>query len=231
MKINTKILNIPPHISTSWENISSLSLKDNQILVIELRSGSRVEIPDLPKSIVDAIFDMHAKYLDEDTESAAPAPKQEDFLSPFTNASFKIGGMGIGGLESMSSAMQHNSDQRDAPDLPPEILGKIASISKVLGMDDPNNLPKPEPHCNCVHCQIAKTLQKGLGVHAENLDEDVSDEDLKFRTWDIEEISSNLYTVTNPLDVKEQYNVYLGEPIGCTCGENDCEHIRSVLNS
>ncbi len=71
----------------------------------------------------------------------------------------------------------------------------------------------------------------GSGVNPENLDEDVSEEELKFKMWDIEEIDETLFKVTNPLDANEHYNVYLGNPIGCTCGKKNCEHIKAVLNT
>ncbi|MGH2612567.1 MAG: hypothetical protein ACRDFB_05905, partial [Rhabdochlamydiaceae bacterium] len=62
-------------------------------------------------------------------------------------------------------------------------------------------------------------------------EEEVSDEDLKFRTWDIKQENDKLYSVTNPLDKKEHYNVFLGKPLGCTCGNKNCEHIQAVLKS
>jgi hypothetical protein len=79
-----------------------------------------------------------------------------------------------------------------------------------------------------MHCQIAKALH---GELPEEQEEEVTDEDLKFRLWDIDQTGDKLYVVTNPLDSKEYYNVFLGDPIGCTCGEKNCEHIRAVLNS
>jgi hypothetical protein len=48
MRINNKILSIPPYISTSWKNIASLYLdvKDAEnILVIVLAQGTSIEIP------------------------------------------------------------------------------------------------------------------------------------------------------------------------------------------
>ena len=62
-------------------------------------------------------------------------------------------------------------------------------------------------------------------------EEKIDDLDLVFRDWEIKELSNNLYTVTNPLDLNEHYNVFLGEPIGCTCGHKNCEHIKAVLQS
>ena len=38
-----------------------------------------------------------------------------------------------------------------------------------------------------------------------------------------------MFTVTNRLDKNEKFNVYLGKPIGCTCGKEGCEHILAVL--
>ncbi len=86
--------------------------------------------------------------------------------------------------------------------------------------------PKPEPHCNCPHCQIARAMH---GIEKQELEEPVSDEDLKFRDWEIKQTGEKLYSVTNPIDPSEQYTVFLGEPVGCTCGHSHCEHIKSVL--
>ena len=138
-------------------------------------------------------------------------------------------------MEHFGTLLQHNPEQANSPDLPPDILEKIAHLSKTLGIEDPNTVPKPEPHCNCMHCQIARAMQTGLNGELpetkEEQEEIVSDEDLKFKTWDVAQTGEKLYSVTNPLDAKEHYNVYLGDPIGCTCGENHCEHIRAVLNT
>ena len=66
-----------------------------------------------------------------------------------------------------------------------------------------------------------------VNLHAYQFSED----DLKFRDWDIEQKSEELYEVTNPIDQNEHYQVFLGNPVGCTCGKKNCEHIRTVLNS
>ena len=79
------------------------------------------------------------------------------------------------------------------------------------------SIPKAEPHCNCTYCQIARAIQAGsleLGEHDEV--EEVSEEDLKFRDWDIEQKSEEIYEVTNPIDQNEHYQVFLGNPVGCT---------------
>jgi hypothetical protein len=242
MKIDPKILSIPPYISTSWKNIASLHVENHHpslILVITLLSGARIEVPNLDPAMLESIFTAHSHYMELEEKpnqpKAQPRPpinfpiSQEQVLSlglPFRNS--------LGGIQHIGSLLQHNPEQADSPDLPPDILQKIAILSKSLGVEDPNMVPKPEPHCNCMHCQIAKALQIGLNEEQSEKgqqEEEVSDEDLKFKTWDVAQTSEKLYVVTNPLDNKEHYNVYLGDPIGCTCGENHCEHIRAVLNT
>ena len=220
MKINAQVLSLPPYISTSWKNINSLTVDTSGNLIILLHSNAKIIIPNLEKSIINLIFDAHAKHI-EKSENSEKKPT-DIFGSPF----LKIGPEGI---DSLGSAMQHNQDQKDAPDLPNEILDKIKSITKIMGIESPDMAPKPEENCNCVHCQIARAI-RGLKKD-DDLEDEVTEDDLKFRTWDIEQTDEKLYTLTNPLDKNEHYTVFLGSPIGCTCGEKNCEHIKAVLNS
>jgi hypothetical protein len=242
MKINPKILSIPPYISTSWKNIASLHVENHQptfVLIVTLHNGARIEVPDLEPSMIESIFAAHTRFMEQDEKAAQPkAPPRTPLNFPMGQEQLLSLGLplrnGLSGIEHFGSLLQHNPEQADSPDLPLDILQKIADLSKTLGIEDPNAIPKPEPHCNCMHCQIAKALQIGLNgelPEKESQEEIVSDEELKFKTWDIAQTGDKLYVVTNPLDDKEHYNVYLGEPVGCTCGENHCEHIRSVLNS
>ena len=217
MKINDKILNIPPYISTTWANITSL-FTQNDILIVILKNKIKIKIPNLESDILELIFKTHAKTLET-------KPKQSiSFGFP------TLGGIG-GGLESITSGMQHNPEQKNAPNIPEDIKNKIANIAKLFAAEASMEIPKPIDNCNCVHCQISKAMQHGMGINIENLDEEVSDEDLKFRLWDIQEEGTKLFKVINPLDQNEHYNVYLGDPLGCTCGKKNCEHIKAVLNS
>ncbi len=220
MKINEKILNIPPYISTAWDNINTIFSDNNNNIIINLNDGSKITIPNLHGEIIEEIFDVHAKFIEKKNSITSTLK----FQTPLLNDP-------LGGLESMSSAMQHNPEQKDAPNLPPDLLKKIAGLAKIFSDETSLEMPKPEQNCNCVYCQIAKALNIGSGINPENLDEAVSEEELKFKLWDIEEIDEKLFTITNPLDSNEHYNVYLGNPIGCTCGKKDCEHIKAVLNS
>lgn len=238
IKVNLKVLSIPPYISTSWKNITSLHVEMDSSslrLIVLLQDGERIEIPGLTPVTISQVFKTHCDYLEEEggtTELTTTSPLQ--FLSSLTE---KLGNLfpttAPTAEERFAPVIRHDPNQADAPDLPDYFLKKVATLTKTLGIDDPYILPKPEENCNCTHCQVARALCSGLTEEKEValLDEPVTAEDLKFRSWDIQDLGEKLYTVTNPLDANEQYNVYLGNPIGCTCGEAKCEHISAVLSS
>lgn len=202
MKITTTILSIPPYLSTTWKNISSLHVKQigtNHTLVVILQNRVQVEVPHLDKATIDEIFEAHARASEENAPFRLPVRPEE--------------------------TMQHNPEQANMPPLPPEILQKLSAVARALGFEDTSILPQAEPHCNCVYCQVVRSLYPADTV------EEVSNEELTFRDWEIKQSGEQLYEVTNPLDKNEKYNVFLGTPIGCTCGEKNCEHIRAVLNT
>lgn len=225
--INEKIISIPPFISTSWNNVSALHMKGT-ILAITLIDGTTINIPGLAPDVIESIFNYHTLFLEKETlpeklTSGSGKLSFEGIELPFR--------LGIGAMEGLGAAMQHNPAQANAPDLPQEILQKISSIAKILAPDENIILPKAEPNCNCVHCQIARALNPQLQQQEVNHEEEISDADLHFQQWDITQTGDKLYTVINRLDTKEKYSVYLGHPIGCTCGKQGCEHILAVLKS
>lgn len=244
MKINNKILSIPPYLSTSWKNIASLHVEPenlNYTLVVTLTTGSRIEIPQLEGPLLEAIFTAHSNYLEQDQQSSTRQPLK--MFGQGETASFGLPiriapGGGDTLAEGLAPLIGHNPEQAEAPELPEELLNKISSIAKIVAADNPEALPQPEPHCNCPYCQIARAIQKNINpsnelpvVEAAVAEEEVLPEDLNFSEWFIEQTADNLYSVINPLDQKEHYSVYLGKPIGCTCGIADCEHVRAVLRS
>lgn len=226
MIVNNKVLSIPPYISTSWKNVASLHVEDRQshpALIITLHAGSRIEIPQLDFSLIEVIFNAHAKFLEQEQLSLS-------LKAPFAPGALPMGGAGT--IESIGF-VQHNPDQKDGPELPPELLSKIGLLAKTMSPEDIASLPQAEPHCNCPHCQITRAMHEAIqNPNAPSSDEElVTEEDLRFRTWDIHKAADKLYVVTNPLNEKEKYNVFLGNPVGCTCGENGCEHVQAVLKS
>lgn len=244
MKINTKILSIPPYISTAWKNIASLHVENQEggfTLAITLLSGAKIEVPGLEPQVIEVIFAAHSQVLD--LEEKTPQPKTQPKL-PFnfiheqeqTLALQFPGKVFLSNIDHLSSLAQHNPEQADMPDMPEDLLLKITHLAKTIGLEDPNGVQKPEPHCNCMHCQIARAIHRAVDdakdpTNEHGAEEIVSDEDLKFKTWDISQTGEKLFHVSNPLDTKEHFSVYLGDPVGCTCGEKHCEHVRSVLNS
>ncbi len=227
MKINQKVLCIPPYISTAWENVQSLEHDSRTLeLNVSLRCGKTVKVPKIGKDLMEKIFAVHAHFCESKTHrdpSTSPPSSPFHFSLPLQ-----------GNLDNMTSMMQHNPQQKNAPNLPEEVLMKLSAVIKTLGTEaDIQSLPKAEPHCNCFYCQIAHVLHgEHMGRDQENTPEErISEEDLSFREWDIKQEGDHLYVVTNPMDKEEYYHVYLGDPVGCTCGQKKCEHVRSVLKS
>lgn len=235
MKINEKVLNIPPYLSTTWHLISSIHMTGN-LLVVTLKDGNTINIPGLQQEIIDSIFLHHAESLEKGSQDF-PIPRgNPSFLQNLNPSaagpSFQLA---LGSLDGLNQIMQHNPEQADAPELPRELLQKITSITKILASDDSIILPKAEPSCNCFHCQIARAFAptEDVLLQAESSEEKdaISDEELQFQQWHIQQTNDQLFIVTNKLDEKEQYQVYLGEPLGCTCGKSGCEHLLAVLKS
>ncbi len=234
MKINDKILSIPPYISTSWTFISAIHMKGS-LLAVTLIDGDTIHIPGLKQEVIEAVFRFHADFLEKNLMHDDPL-----LHAPSTNitgiAGFNITPdaslrLAFGSLDGINNMMQHNPEQANAPELPQELLQKITAITKILAPDEAI-LPKAEPHCNCFHCQVARALSTiELRPAAIEEKETVKDDELQFQQWEIRPMNDKLFTVINKLDQQEKYNVFLGEPVGCTCGKQGCEHMLAVLKS
>jgi hypothetical protein len=235
MQINSSFLHLPPHISTSWSQVCALYMQDSSTLVIQLIEGNQITVHDISPNVIENIFDSHAAYLEKE-QSEQSLIKQPQFLTSHTNQ-LEQGielpiQFGISSLEGIHSAMQHNPAQSMGPELPPEILQKIAAIAKIVSPpDEIQNLPKPEPHCNCMHCQIARAIRQEASSSEEDVELEITADDLHFDDWIIQQTGDKLYTVTHKLDPIKHYSVYLGEPVGCTCGETGCDHVLAILRS
>lgn len=225
IKINEKIISIPPYISTTWAHVAALHMQGSS-LVVTLVEGGTLTIPDLNANTLELVFNSHAEYLESLASQAVSFKNPKVREMDLSDSSIRFGFSD--GLHPM---MQHDPNQADAPDLPPELLQKITAISKVL-MQDELSPPKAEPSCNCFHCQIARAFnpEEQAIVNEEQTDE-VPESELQFQEWNITQIGEKLFSVSNPLDDKEKFSVYLGQPIGCTCGKQGCEHIVAVLKS
>lgn len=238
MKINENILSLPPYISTSWDNISSVMMKGSH-LSITLKDGDSINIPGLNQEMIDLIFKIHAEQIEKKCCQNLPTKfepldvdkkrlailSQSIFGEQDVQASLKFGFATFDGL---NTVMQHNPSDMNAPDLPPMILEKIGAIARIIAPDETHALPKDVPHCNCFHCQITRAIHGS--TFEEEEEEIVSDLELQFKEWDVQPLGNQLFNVKK-IETGEEFKVFLGTPIGCNCGELNCEHIVAALRA
>ncbi|MCE2982442.1 MAG: hypothetical protein LW832_02635 [Parachlamydia sp.] len=222
-KINEKIICIPPYLSASWLHIAILQA-EGQTLIVHLSNGTRLEIKNLSQEILDQAFYYHSQFLEQENKKIP-----DHFLKEFLHSNEPAIKMSFGPFNGLNGAMQHDPSQADSPDLPAELLKKIGGITKIFFKDEQSVFSHSESGCNCFHCQISRAVQ---GVEAKIEEpEVVTEEDLQFPEWTITQAGSQLFTVSHRLEPHEKYNVFLGDPVGCTCGKQGCEHILAVLKS
>lgn len=223
--VDSKHISIPPYISTAWQNVKALYMRGT-LLIVELTDGNNVQIPNLTDVDIEEIFSYHAAFLEQ-------SPREEETKQQggiFGGSPFRFS---MNGMDGLTNAMKHTPEQANMPELPKDILEKIASIAKIVSPDDITALNPPVEGCNCVYCQITRAIlgTKVEPTHPEATGEPVSAEDLHFQEWIITQIGDKLYEVANKLQPDEKYRVFLGDPVGCTCGKPHCEHIVAVLKS
>ena len=240
MKITPSVLSIPPYFSARWEFIQSLRVQDKQ-LIITLQDGSSSSVPGLTEEELSQIFGAFVTYSDQLKE----APKTEDLLkkdltqlvegvkkgfSEFLNVLTKTTGQGAG----FAKALEHDPANANLPPLPQEASQRVEMLLQIIPEEDILAMPEPVPHCNCMYCQVQRLLRETISRRkeiGENEGEPVDESELKFNEWIVDPIGDKLYSVKNKLNLQEEYRVFLGEPLGCTCGKPNCEHIIAVLRS
>ncbi len=234
--INERLLSIPPRLSVSWREVSSLYEK-NESLHIVLKGGEQIVLEGLDSPILETIFHHHALFLEKRAEERhremlgpAGIGRWPQHIAEGGDTSMKVGFPGFPPLDAMGMMVEHNPEQKDAPALPQDLLEKVSGVIRLL-TDDPEALPKPEGNCQCFHCQIARAINPVEKTEIEQADEVITLEDLKFSDWEIEEAGEKLFKVKNKLDPQESYSVFLGSPVGCTCGRTNCEHVVAALKS
>ncbi len=221
MKITDKFLSIPPYLSVSWREVAFVKAKGDH-LVITLKNGDTSEIPSLTPEEKQLIFTCHSKFLEEEAKYLLHPPAG-GHLMPI---SFRIGTP-----DGTVTAFEHNPEQRDSPSIPQDILDKIVDSTQGIPGVELDALPQGEANCNCFYCQIMNAIHGKKAIANEEDEEIIDDKELTFREWDVVQTGENLYSVTNALDATEKYTVFLGHPVGCTCGKDRCEHIEAVLKT
>lgn len=240
MLINREVFSIPPHISTSWGHVIALHMHESH-LVVSLTDGIIVKIPHLSNELIEQIFDVHAAYLSEQNSRKQRPRSLKNELEGLTTGltaelPFRLGTSSMENM--MMSSMQHNPEQAHMPDLPSEIIDKIAAIAKIVSPGDATNLPKGEPHCNCMFCQMSRAIHTHIDDAEPELEvqhspsEPVAIAVSPTDPWVVLPSENSCYTVHHKDSPYEQYKVFIKEgEVGCNCGQQGCEHIIAVLRS
>jgi hypothetical protein len=246
MKINKKMISIPPYISTSWNYVDGLYMK-GATLVITLFGGESVNVPGLKPEIIEAIFAAHAESMEQEVSQMSEAKAEHLMMGlPFGPSLFSqefplLGNgetafqFGISSMDGMGSAMEHNPSQADAPDLPLEILQKIGAIVKIVAPEEMISGATAIQNCNCPHCQITRAIFDSPDER-EMLTSDGGGECVAapqaVHRFQIQQDSTDSFTVIDSEDAtRKEHKVFLGSPVSCTCGEEGCKHVIAVLRS
>lgn len=234
MICNEHFFSYPPHLSISWKEVAAIITDKNEPgILFLLKNGSEITLPDLSMKELEQVFIYHAKHLEQTAirEIVRDLPPPTQLISggmiQRTQNSEAMHFM-VGNRNSLQSAQEHNPEDSNAPLIPKEVLIKLIKINKIITGNDNMNLGKAEPHCNCFHCQMARVLDQDLQTETEEV---ITENDLSFQDWEIQQTETNQFTVTNKLNKQEAYKVSLGEPVTCTCGVKGCEHVLLVLKS
>jgi hypothetical protein len=208
MIINKQLLSIPPFISTSWKDVELLLSDGQHTLNIYLKNGTLVKISHLLKEQLDLIFNVHQEIL---------LTQAQDLAAPLIDPLF---------FQFSGPFLEHDPELSDANPLPDEVKARLQSLLEGLPKIDSAKLPQPILGCNCPHCQLMTLINV-----PKNEEEYVDDEELKFASWDVNQLSDHLFKLTHPYDETDIYYVSLESPISCTCGEKNCEHIEHILRN
>lgn len=239
MKITSKIFSVPPYISTRWEYVASIRAADD-LLIVTLKDGTVCSIPHLQKEAIDQIFSYHAESAEASNHQREDlAQLLEGMRSGFKELVSMLSKLGANALSSIGKALEHDPNNANLPQLPPDMVKKVQMLLNIIPQEDILAMPEGEPGCHCMYCQINRILREAIlkqqmsapDILAEEEAEKVEEKDLEFSEWIVEPIKDKLYKVTNKLDPQEEYRVFLGDPIGCTCGKPHCEHVLAVLKS
>lgn len=237
MKITPKIFSVPPYISTRWEFILSLRVKEHDLLVT-LKDGIVCTVPNLPQETIDQIFEFHVnseEAVDQERENLQPL--LESMRSGFKELMQMLSKLGANAIGSIGKALEHDPNNAKLPDLPSDMVKKVQMLLNIIPKNDILAMPVGIEGCHCMYCQINRILRRAISneengtpdVMADS--EPVEEKELQFSEWVVESTGEKLYKVSNKFNHSEEYRVFLGDPIGCTCGKPHCEHVLAVLRS
>lgn len=233
-KITDKLISIPPYVSTSWDQVSALQ-REGEVLHIFLLSGAKITIPHVSEEAFQHLFTHHSRWIEKETPLSQTAPDVtfdtiQKGLKDVVSLTMKLG---VSALGQLGQVLEHNPAHAHLPPLPPEMVDRIKALTNIISKEDLKSLQPPVEHCHCLYCQIVRLLRGNelLTEEPSPQDEVIEDKDLQFSQWQVAPLADQQYIVRNKLDSHEEYKVFLGDPMGCTCGKPHCEHIVAVLRS
>ena len=236
IKITKHLLSIPPYVSSRWEFIQSLRVQE-QRLIVTLKDGSSCTVPSLSQEELSQIFIAFSSYAQQpegeevfkkDISQLVEGMKKG--FSEFVNMITKASGQALG----FAKSLEHDPSNAHLPPLPPEARKRVEMLLQIVPEDEILAMHEPIADCHCMYCQVQRLLREAISRKkhpTEEEEEPVDESELKFTEWTVEPLADKLYSVRNKLNPQEEYRVFLGEPLGCTCGKANCEHIIAVLRS
>lgn len=164
MKITSKILSIPPYLSTSWYDVDSLFQSEDGALVVALTNGTHVRLEQLSSEVIHTIFNAHACFLEEEAAREEEEDEEEDkglkraevefsVQTPFT-----MGQMDEGNGDAMKIFMEHDASRSLGPLLPDAVLKRVTALAKMFLPPDMIPLDASHENCRCPFCQIVRAL-------------------------------------------------------------------------
>jgi len=210
MIVNTKLLSIPPYISTSWKDVELLLSDGEHTLNVYLKNGTIIKIAHLLKEQLELIFKVHQEVLMQKPKDIPPSlidPLFFNFSGPF---------------------LEHDPEMSDAEPLPEEIKLKLKSLVDTFPKLEKSKLPKFHDNCNCPHCQLMALLSDEEDTC--EIEEVIDDKDLQFALWNVEKLTDKDFKLSHP-DEPEIFHVNLNQTPCCSCQKPCCEHLAYVLRN
>lgn len=159
MKITSKILSLPPYLSTSWYDVDSLFQSEDGVLVVALTNGTQVRLEHLTPEVINAIFSAHACFLEEEAESEEEEESsQRDEVEFTVQSPLAFGGQFDESGDAMKIFMEHDPSRSLGPLLPDALLQRISSLAKMFLPSDMVPLDASHANCRCPFCQIVRAL-------------------------------------------------------------------------
>lgn len=226
MQINKKMLSIPPYISTQWGYVVNIAKnkESKDTLDFVLGGDTLISVPNLNEDTQEKIFQMHQEYL------ASCQENTDAQIFTLLTGDTTTTHISMPSSANFFPLLQHNVEVSGLPEVPKETILKMTQALDDLTMHSNPFYKAPEPHCQCMYCQIARVVHDEVeSSEREEKKSDKSNTDVLISNgWLVKERSPDHFEVSSP-DAKQNSFVVTLTPPTCSCGDANCEHIAAVL--